>query len=45
MTVHGALHLAGFDHVSEAEAAEMEALEREVLERLGFPDPYRMEQR
>ena len=40
MLVHGLLHLAGFDHEREREAARMEARERTVLARLGFPDPY-----
>jgi probable rRNA maturation factor len=40
MTVHGALHLAGFDHDRDAEAEAMEGREREVLAGLGFPDPY-----
>jgi len=43
LTVHGALHLAGFDHDNESDAAEMESLERDVLARLGYPDPYRLE--
>jgi probable rRNA maturation factor len=41
LTVHGVLHLLGYDHErSPDEAAEMEAIERQVLETLGFPDPY-----
>lgn len=41
LTVHGVLHLLGFDHQSEAEAAVMEAREIEILKILGVPDPYR----
>lgn len=41
LTVHGTLHLLGFDHMVEDEAEDMEALERVILERLGVPDPYR----
>jgi len=41
MVVHGVLHLLGFDHRDEAEAAGMEALETEILAQLGYPDPYR----
>ncbi|MEP6883918.1 MAG: rRNA maturation RNase YbeY [Gammaproteobacteria bacterium] len=41
MTVHGALHLLGFDHERPAEAAEMEARETQILDQLGFSDPYR----
>lgn len=40
LVVHGTLHLLGFDHLDEEEAAEMEALEVQILERLGFADPY-----
>ena len=38
--VHGILHLVGYDHGSEAEAAAMERLEVEVLQGLGIDDPY-----
>ncbi len=41
MTVHGVLHLQGFDHEREAEAAKMAAKEIQILDRLGFSDPYR----
>jgi probable rRNA maturation factor len=41
MTVHGILHLRGFDHESAAEAAKMEAAEVQILDRLGFSNPYR----
>jgi probable rRNA maturation factor len=41
--VHGTLHLQGYDHQTEAEAAEMEGLERQILARLGYPDPYHEE--
>ena len=41
LVVHGALHLVGWDHLTDAEAEEMESLERDVLARLGVPDPYR----
>jgi len=40
LTVHGVLHLLGFDHVHPDEAETMEALERAVLARCGYPDPY-----
>ncbi len=40
MSIHGTLHLLGFDHEDEAQAEEMEALEREILASLGIPDPY-----
>jgi probable rRNA maturation factor len=41
LTVHGALHLLGWDHEDEREAECMEALEREILAGLGIEDPYR----
>lgn len=40
MTVHGCLHLLGYDHIDPAEAALMEALETDVLSALGYADPY-----
>jgi probable rRNA maturation factor len=44
LVVHGTLHLAGFDHISDEDAAQMEGLEREILRELGFADPYHAEQ-
>ncbi|HET7588050.1 MAG TPA: rRNA maturation RNase YbeY [Gammaproteobacteria bacterium] len=41
LTVHGVLHLVGFDHQDDAEAAVMEGLETRVLAGLGYPDPYK----
>jgi probable rRNA maturation factor len=41
MTVHGVLHLLGFDHEVRREAAKMAAREIQILDRLGFSDPYR----
>ena len=40
MTVHGALHLLGWDHNDDREAECMEQLEREILAGLGIADPY-----
>ena len=40
LTVHGTLHLLGYDHVVKAEAEAMEALETRILAGLGFADPY-----
>jgi probable rRNA maturation factor len=40
MTVHGTLHLLGYDHMVEAEAEAMEGLETKVLAGLGIADPY-----
>jgi probable rRNA maturation factor len=41
LTVHGVLHLLGYDHLTGFEAAAMESLERSILAELGVPDPYR----
>lgn len=40
LSVHGMLHLQGFDHLEDAEADEMEARERQILADLGYADPY-----
>jgi probable rRNA maturation factor len=40
LTVHGVLHLLGWDHLEDAEAEAMEARERQILSRLGIADPY-----
>ncbi|PZQ15506.1 MAG: rRNA maturation RNase YbeY [Rhodanobacter denitrificans] len=41
LTVHGVLHLLGYDHEHDADAERMEALETRVLAGLGIADPYR----
>jgi probable rRNA maturation factor len=40
MTVHGVLHLLGYDHIEDGEAEAMEALETRILAGLGIADPY-----
>jgi probable rRNA maturation factor len=40
LSIHGALHLQGYDHQSPRAAARMEAIERRILAQFGFPDPY-----
>jgi probable rRNA maturation factor len=40
LLVHGTLHLLGYDHHDEDEAADMEAREIRALERLGIANPY-----
>jgi probable rRNA maturation factor len=40
LVVHGFLHLLGYDHGSDREAAMMEKLETAILARLGVADPY-----
>lgn len=41
LIVHGTLHLLGFDHENDPDAALMEGLETEILGKMGQPDPYR----
>jgi len=40
MTVHGVLHLLGFDHEDAADARKMAKMEVQILDRLGFSNPY-----
>ncbi len=40
LTVHGVLHLQGYQHDEELEAVKMEKLETRILKQLGYPDPY-----
>jgi probable rRNA maturation factor len=40
LLVHGTLHLLGYDHHDDADAADMEAREVRALERLGIANPY-----
>jgi probable rRNA maturation factor len=40
LSVHGFLHLLGYDHESDDDAEEMEGLERDILARIGVSDPY-----
>ena len=40
MVVHGIMHLRGYDHIVDDEAAVMEGMEVQIMERLGFADPY-----
>jgi probable rRNA maturation factor len=40
LAVHGFLHLAGYDHATDDEAAAMEKLETAILARLDVPNPY-----
>lgn len=40
LTIHGLLHLMGYDHLDDDEAEEMESLEISLLESLGIDNPY-----
>lgn len=40
LIVHGTLHLLGYDHETDPDAALMEGLETRILAKLGIPDPY-----
>ncbi len=40
LTVHGLLHLLGYDHETDEDAVVMEGLETDILARLGVADPY-----
>jgi len=40
LTIHGVLHLLGYDHERRDEAVAMESLETEILEKVGVSDPY-----
>lgn len=40
LLIHGFLHLQGYDHLTDTDAAEMEALEITALAQLGIDNPY-----
>lgn len=40
LTVHGFLHLIGFDHQTDAQADEMEGLESRIMIAMNLPDPW-----
>ena len=43
LMVHGTLHLLGYDHGDDRQAADMEAREVRALARIGIADPYLLE--
>lgn len=40
LTVHGVLHLLGYDHMDDEQAEAMEPLETDILAAMGIADPY-----
>jgi probable rRNA maturation factor len=40
LTVHGVLHLLGYDHENDADTGVMESLEIKILNGLGISNPY-----
>jgi probable rRNA maturation factor len=40
ITIHGALHLLGYDHIKDDDATIMEQLEINLLKQLGYDNPY-----
>ena len=43
ITIHGILHLLGYDHIQDQDAEEMEALEIQILHKLNIVNPYQEE--
>ena len=40
LTVHGVLHLHGYDHEDAHQAELMESIEIQIMAKLGYPNPY-----
>ena len=40
LTVHGVLHLHGYDHQIDEQAGLMESIEVQILTKLGYANPY-----
>lgn len=43
IVIHGVLHLLGYDHIVETDAAIMRPIEINLLNKLGFDNPYKTE--
>ncbi|PSJ81151.1 rRNA maturation RNase YbeY [Neisseria iguanae] len=44
LTMHGTLHLMGYDHIREDEAEIMEAAEIRLMQAAGYPNPYQQDE-
>jgi probable rRNA maturation factor len=44
LVVHGVMHAQGYDHETDADAAEMEHIEIDILAKLGLENPYQTRQ-
>ncbi|MBV1866205.1 MAG: rRNA maturation RNase YbeY, partial [Rhodobacteraceae bacterium] len=40
LLIHSCLHLLGFDHKTDADAARMQGIETKLLASMGISDPY-----
>jgi len=40
LIVHGVLHLFGYDHIHDEDAAVMQAMETQIMQGLGLHEPY-----
>ncbi len=40
LTIHGSLHLLGYDHTNEQDTQQMELYEIDILKQIGFTNPY-----
>lgn len=40
LTVHGVLHMQGYDHEDDTDALVMETRETQIMAKLGYADPY-----
>lgn len=45
LTIHGVLHLLGYDHIQEFDFKIMQELEVKLLAKLGFSNPYCIQER
>lgn len=41
LTIHGVLHIAGFDHIDDKDAKVMEAAEIAIMQSLNYQNPYK----